>query len=89
LKSQVLQTIHTEPRWKPFRTVTFDTLKIYTKAHGAKTSNLIINLDHEELMLDNDDARLVDMGIENETELSFFNQAAYGAFKRNPETKWT
>ena len=25
---------------------------------------------------------------ENETELSFFNRAAYEAFKSNPEIKW-
>ena len=70
-----------------------------------QTSNLIINLDHEEFMLDNNDACLADLGIgiiifnsrhicrihdrawltENETEVSFFNQAAYEAFKRNPE----
>ncbi|KAF8471522.1 hypothetical protein JB92DRAFT_3091496 [Gautieria morchelliformis] len=89
LKEQVLQLIQTLPGWKPFRNVPFDTLKVYTRAHGAKTSNLIINLDHEELMLDDDDAFLADIGIENETELSFFKIEAYEIFKCNPETKWT
>ncbi|KAJ1926098.1 hypothetical protein IWQ60_004074 [Tieghemiomyces parasiticus] len=39
---------------KPYRTVDFDTLKIYTKAHGSKTNNLIVNLDHDEWFLTND-----------------------------------
>lgn len=63
-----------------------DTLKIYTKAHGSKTSNLIINLDHDdELMLNDDEATLADLGIENETEISFFNGAAYRAYQKKPE----
>jgi len=41
-----------------------DTLKLYTKAHGAKTMNLAINLDHDEDWIMNDDEKLlVDYGI--------------------------
>jgi len=40
-------------------------------------------------MLDDNDAYLANLGIENETEISFFNKEAYDAFKTNPETKWT
>ena len=58
-----------------------DTLKLYTKAHGAKvrqascserrtdnsrplqTTNLIINLDHDEWILDDDSKVLADYGI--------------------------
>ncbi|KAF9935961.1 hypothetical protein BGZ65_002846 [Modicella reniformis] len=41
-----------------------NTLKLYTKAHGAKTMNLIINLDHDEdWILDDNNKRLVDYGI--------------------------
>jgi len=89
LKEKGRIVVQTQPGWKPFRTVILDTLKLYTRAHGAKTSNLIINLDHEELILTNDDAYLADLGFENETEVSFFNKDTYEAFKVHPETKWT
>lgn len=42
-----------------------DTLKLYTKAHGAKTMNLIINLDHDEdwILHDDNTKFLIDYGI--------------------------
>lgn len=43
-----------------------DTLKLYTRAHGAKTTNLIINTDHPEYILANegDQGRsLAELGI--------------------------
>ena len=53
-----------------------DTLKIYTHAHGAKvlvragtavltaqTTNLIINLDHDDWVLDDDAASLASVGL--------------------------
>ncbi|KAF8502552.1 hypothetical protein BU17DRAFT_78381 [Hysterangium stoloniferum] len=89
LKDRTREIISTQPGWKPFRNTHLDTLKLYTKAHGAKTSNLIINLDHDELIFEDDDAFLVSLGVENETEISFFNRETYDAFKLNPQTKWT
>jgi len=66
----------------------FDTMKLYTKAHGAKTTNLIINLDHDEWIMDDDDVILGDLGFENETEVSLFNRELYNKFKLHPETRW-
>ncbi|ELU44738.1 hypothetical protein AG1IA_01219 [Rhizoctonia solani AG-1 IA] len=74
--------IKTEPGWKPYRTVQLDTLKLYTKAHG--TTNLIINLDHDDWILNDDSAILASLGFENETEVSFFNRELYEAFKKDP-----
>jgi len=88
LKQIALEAINTQSGWKPYATVELDALKLYTRAHGAKTTNLIINLDHDDWFFDNDAQILADIGIENETELSFFNRAAYEAFKDNPETRW-
>ncbi|KAF4578672.1 hypothetical protein EYR40_001178 [Pleurotus pulmonarius] len=65
-----------------------DTLKLYSKAHGAKTTNLIINLDHDEWLFKDDCKLLIDLGFENETEVSFFNGEMYEKFKANPETRW-
>jgi len=89
LKERARQAIRSESKWKPFRTVQLDTIKKYTNAHGAKTTNLIINLDNDETEILNDDTQLLsDAGLENESEVSFFNKDLYEAFKDNPETKW-
>ncbi|TDL25062.1 cytoplasmic protein [Rickenella mellea] len=88
LKEQVLQVVQTESRWKPYRNTVLDTLKIYTQAHGAKTTNLIINLDNDDWFLDDDTKLLATVGLDNESEVSFFNRDAYDKFKANPETRW-
>ena len=64
--------IQKQSSFKAFRTVNYDTLKIYVKAHGFKvlsppkilliqTQNLIINLDHDDWTL-TDDQTLQDAG---------------------------
>jgi hypothetical protein len=88
LKTIARQAVQTQPGWKPYRNVVFDTMKLYTKAHGAKTTNLIINLDHEEWILEDDSNTLAELGFENETEVSMFNRELYDEFKLNPETRW-
>ncbi|ORZ28404.1 hypothetical protein BCR41DRAFT_316995 [Lobosporangium transversale] len=89
LRELVIEKIKTTPGWKPYQNVVFDTLKLYTKAHGSKTMNLIINLDHDEdWMLTNDDELLINHGIENETEISIFNRELYEAYKQHPDIKW-
>ncbi|CAG7846244.1 SubName: Full=Uncharacterized protein {ECO:0000313/EMBL:CCA68849.1} [Serendipita indica DSM 11827] len=88
LKQKAREAIKTLPGWKPYRTLDLDTLKLYTKAHGAKTTNLIINLDHDEWILEDENAFLANIGFENETEVSFFNRADYNTFKASPEVKW-
>lgn len=82
---------------RPYRNVDYDTIKIYTKAHGTKSMNLVINMENDDswvLVCENEahkvdkNASLHDLGVENETELSLFNWEAYCAFKENPEEKW-
>ncbi|KAG6811172.1 hypothetical protein H0H92_008656 [Tricholoma furcatifolium] len=87
LKDAARNVVHTQGPWKPYRSVTLDTLKLYTKAHGAKTTNLIINLDHDEWILDNDNKTLAECGFENETEVSFFNRELYDKFKLDPTVR--
>ncbi|KAJ8456577.1 hypothetical protein ONZ51_g12040 [Trametes cubensis] len=79
--------IQTQPAWKPYRNVALDTIKLYTKAHGAKTTNLIINLDHDEWIFEDDSKTLAEMGLENESEVSFFNRQLYEDFKQHPDTR--
>ncbi|OCH95201.1 hypothetical protein OBBRIDRAFT_788385 [Obba rivulosa] len=88
LKEMARQAVQTQPGWKPYRNIVLDTLKLYTKAHGSKTSNLIINLDHDDWILDDDSKTLANCGFENETEVSCFNRDLYEQFKLHPETKW-
>ena len=38
-------------------------MKLYTLAHGHKTTNLIINLDHDEWILNDLDKTLVEVGV--------------------------
>lgn len=66
LEERCRQEVAKAQGFKAFRTYApkLDTLKIYTRAHGAKTTNLIINLDHPEWVLDQDKQRpLVDLGL--------------------------
>ncbi|EAU88113.1 cytoplasmic protein [Coprinopsis cinerea okayama7 len=88
LKEIARQAVQTQTGWKPYRNVQLDTLKVYTKAHGSKTSNLIINLDNDDWILSDDTKVLADLDFENETEVSFFNLEDYNEFKKNPETSW-
>ncbi|KAA1478373.1 hypothetical protein DENSPDRAFT_788041 [Dentipellis sp. KUC8613] len=84
LKVIVQQAINSRSAWKAYRTVSFDTFKLYTKAHGAKSTNLIINLDHDDWILDDENRTLADYEFENETEISLFNRESYENFKKNP-----
>ncbi|KAJ7489964.1 hypothetical protein B0H11DRAFT_2278256 [Mycena galericulata] len=88
LKDIARAAVTNQPGWKPYRNVVLDTMKLYTQAHGAKTTNLIINLDHDEWMLNDDNQVLANLGFENETEVSFFNKELYEHFKANPKTSW-
>lgn len=71
---------------------------------NAQTTNLIINLDHDDWMLDDDSQVLANLGFgnrlpgesgsganarpENETEVSFFNRELYTQFKANPKVRF-
>ncbi|KAJ1813996.1 hypothetical protein LPJ60_006171, partial [Coemansia sp. RSA 2675] len=88
LKETCRKHIASDARFKIFRSIEYNTLKIYTQAFGNKTQNLIINIGDDGFLLD-DKATLEFAGVRNETELSFFNHEAYKAYARSPtETKW-
>lgn len=80
-----------ESGFRPYKTIVFDTIKVYTHAHQTKTQNLAINFDHDDELLtdkDNSQKTLFELGVRNETELSVYNLEAYLKFKENPEMKW-
>jgi len=88
LKDAARQVVLSQPGWKSYHGVPLDTLKLYTKAHGAKETNLIINLDNNDWIFDDDGQILAHLGFENETEVSFFNRESYEHFRYNPKTTW-
>lgn len=98
LFDQILNIINTTGGLRPYRNVDYNTIKIYTKAHGTKSMNLVINFDNDQdwIVFCNDELNKVDdekktlwdFGIENETELSIFNYNDYLEFRKNPEEKW-
>ncbi|EGG11966.1 uncharacterized protein MELLADRAFT_46599 [Melampsora larici-populina 98AG31] len=83
-----LKEMKEQTGWKAFQNLKLDTFKLYTKAHGSKTTNLIINLDQDELIFTDHTIHLSELGLENETELSLFNRLEYDEFKSNPEQSW-
>jgi Uncharacterized conserved protein (DUF2340) len=81
-----LKSIEAAQAFRAFKTHPFDALKLYVKAHGSKTSNLIINLDDGEIL--SDEMTLAEYGFESNDEISFFNMKEYMEFKDDPQVKW-
>ena len=88
LLQSVKEEIQKQGAFLPFRTKSFDSLKIHHLPHKAKTCNLTINLEDDDLLLIPGDKTLAECGVENETEISVFNWEEYVEFRANPETKW-
>lgn len=89
LTKQVKDAIQTQPGWKVYKGCELDTFKLYTHAHGSKTTNLIINLDHDDWVFKDTKATLASLNVEHESEVSFFNYSAYLAFLADPTEKWS
>ncbi|CCH58724.1 hypothetical protein TBLA_0A09390 [Henningerozyma blattae CBS 6284] len=88
-----MKYININGSFRPFRNVKYDTLKVYTHAHGSKTVNLVINFEHDDdpkwlLDINESDKKLSDYFIENETEISLYKLDDYITYKANPEEKW-
>ena len=58
----LIAEIQKQAAFKPYRTGQYDTLKIYFKAHGAKTQNLVINFDRDDWVLRDDKKTLQEVG---------------------------
>jgi hypothetical protein len=48
LLNDVKEIIKTQGAFRPYRNIEYDTLKVYTHAHGSKTVNLVINFEHDD-----------------------------------------
>jgi len=75
----------------PFRKYSYDTLKIEHHAHGAKTSDPVINTENDEKLILKPGTTLENQGIKHETELSLFKLSDYLEYKDMPvhgQTQW-
>lgn len=89
LKRMVDERVKTTENLRFLEKIPFDTFKIYSQPHGAKTSNPVINLSEDEkLMLPDWSKSLASLGFQNETEVSLFVKADYETYKSNPVFKW-
>ncbi|EMG50776.1 AIM29 Altered inheritance rate of mitochondria protein 29 [Candida maltosa Xu316] len=94
LLDRIINVINTTGGLRPYRTVEYDTIKIYTKAHGSKSMNLVINFENDDEWvlvsptITGNDKSLWELGIQNETELSLFKWDDYVEYKANPVEKW-
>lgn len=82
LKSLCIQQLSSNPSLKRFQQIDFDSFKIYHVPGSNKSSNRVINTDHDEMMLKNEDLSLKNAKIGDEFELSFFNKKNYLEFLR-------
>lgn len=94
LLAKLIDIINTTGGLRPYRNIEYNTVKIYTKAHGSKSMNLVINFENDDdwvlvsPSVEGSDKSLWDLGIQNETELSLFNWNDYVEYKANPVEKW-
>lgn len=87
LLAKLIDIINTTGGLRPYRNIEYNTVKIYTKAHGSKSMNLVINFENDDdwvlvsPSVEGSDKSLWDLGIQNETELSLFNWNDYVEYK--------
>ena len=60
-------------------------LQIEHQAHGAKTSDPVINREDDDKLILKDGVTLAEAGVKNETEISFFKLSDYQAYQADPE----
>lgn len=88
-KDFVRKDISTRPGLPPpFKTYSFDTLKISHKAYGYKSNDPVINLEDDEKLILKEESSLKENGVDNETEISFFKMEDYLEYKKNPHLAW-
>ncbi|RPA87472.1 hypothetical protein BJ508DRAFT_410239 [Ascobolus immersus RN42] len=91
LKEKVRNEVNTKPGWKAYKACIggLDTLKLYTKAHGTKTNNLIVNLETGDSDIWDDESKtLAEYGAKHEWEISFFKRSDYDEYVKNPVDLW-
>ncbi|XP_002155127.1 UPF0538 protein C2orf76 homolog [Hydra vulgaris] len=72
----------------PFRKFEYNKMKIEHQPFGMKSNDPVINRDNDEKLILQDEKSLADMGVINETVLSFFRFDDYKKYSSNPQLVW-
>ncbi|CAH2304944.1 Hypothetical predicted protein [Pelobates cultripes] len=72
----------------PFKTYSYDKMKIIHQAHGSKTNELVVGLEEDNKLILHEEHTLRQAGVANETELALFCDQDYEAYKSNPVSAW-
>lgn len=89
LMDQIDRDIKTRPNLPlPFKTHSYDCMKINSFAHGAKSNDTAITLSHDDEWILDPKKTLLESKIKNETELSYYNTIDYEKYKQNPRLLW-
>ncbi|RNA06316.1 hypothetical protein BpHYR1_015237 [Brachionus plicatilis] len=83
LKDMINQEIKKSSLPPPFKTFTYDTLKIEHVPFKAKSSDPVINCQDDDSLILRDDQNLADICVVNETEISYFMMQDYLEYKSN------
>lgn len=70
-----------------YRKCPLNTFKEHYQAHGSKTNLPMISLQNN-ILLEDEETSLNDLGFLDQTEISFFNKEEYEEFRSCPEFKW-
>ncbi|KAJ3424368.1 hypothetical protein M0813_09303 [Anaeramoeba flamelloides] len=85
LKERLKKIIKTDSKFLPFRSVEYETIKIFSFPFQNKEDNFVINLTKDDEWILDDEKTLKECNLENECEISFFNFQMYQTFKENPK----
>ncbi|KAM8933872.1 UPF0538 protein C2orf76 homolog [Pelodytes ibericus] len=72
----------------PFKTYSYDTMKIIHQAHGSKTNELVVSLEDDNKLILHEDLTLQEAGVAHETEVALFCDKDYKNYKANPISSW-
>ncbi|XP_065653541.1 UPF0538 protein C2orf76 homolog [Hydra vulgaris] len=72
----------------PFRKFEYNKMKIEHQPFGMKSNDPVINRENDEELILQDEKSLSDMGVVNETVLSFFRFDDYKKYSSNPQLVW-
>ncbi|CAF0875842.1 unnamed protein product [Adineta steineri] len=84
LKQRILTMLPNENLPPPFKTFSFDTLKIEHYPHQSKSNDVVIRRDGDDRLIIEDDKHLCDYNIVEGTEIAFFKYSDYEVYKKNP-----
>ncbi|KAM4024390.1 UPF0538 protein C2orf76 homolog [Anomaloglossus baeobatrachus] len=72
----------------PFRTHSYDKMKIIHQPHGSKSGDLVIGLEDDRTLILRAEQTLREAGVAHETEVALFCDVDYRRYQQNPVSAW-